>query len=145
MFCEQCGTKIEKNTQFCQNCGKKLGDSPVVSVEQENIGKNYSPIFWKYFWVGLLLNLFSRGLDSAGSGNGLWILFLVLAGIYIYKFCTEINEAMILIGKKNWWPLGLLALIPFGFWVAFLVVRGKLKPHGMWISEHKSFKMSKKI
>jgi hypothetical protein len=52
---------------------------------------------------------------------------------------------MLSIGKKNWWPLGLLSIIPFGFWIAFLVVRAKLKPHGGWVSKHKSFKMSKGI
>lgn len=25
MYCENCGTKLEKDTQFCQNCGRNVG------------------------------------------------------------------------------------------------------------------------
>ena len=32
MFCEQCGTKIEKDTQFCQNCGQKV--APLLETKQ---------------------------------------------------------------------------------------------------------------
>jgi len=27
MFCEHCGTKNEKNSEFCQNCGRRVGAS----------------------------------------------------------------------------------------------------------------------
>jgi hypothetical protein len=144
MFCSNCGTKIEEGATFCQSCGKATSENKVVENEKKTEVKNYSPVFWKYFWIGVLLNVFSRGVESAG-GEGLWIIFFILAGIYIYKFSATINEAMLSIGKKNWWPLGLLSIIPFGFWIAFLVVRAKLKPHGGWVSKHKSFKMSKGI
>ena len=148
MHCSNCGTKIEEGSAFCQSCGKAINENKVTENKEgqnsENEIKNYSPVFWKYFWIGVLLNVFSRGVEAAG-GEGLWIIFFILAGIYIYKFSATINEAMLSIGKKNWWPLGLLSIIPFGFWVAFLVVRAKLKPHGKWVSKHKSFKMSKGI
>mgnify|MGYP000883694148 CR=1 FL=1 len=148
MHCSNCGTKIEDEASFCQSCGKPTSENKATEGKEDNVSelglKNYSPVFWKYFWIGVLLNVFSRGVESAG-GEGLWIIFFILAGIYIYKFSATINEAMLSIGKKNWWPLGLLSIIPFGFWIAFLVVRAKLKPHGKWVSGHKSFKMSKKI
>ena len=148
MHCSNCGTKIEEGAAFCQSCGKSTSENKVVENKEGNISelglKNYSPVFWKYFWFGVLLNVFSRGVGPAGD-EGLWIIYLILAGTYIYKFSATINEAMLSIGKKNWWPLGLLSIIPFGFWIAFLVVRTKLKPHGKWVSEHKSFKISKKI
>lgn len=144
MHCSNCGTKIEEGAAFCQSCGKTTSEDKVVENDNKAEVKNYSPIFWKYFWIGVLLNIFSRGVE-AGGGEGLWIIFFILAGIYIYKFSATINEAMLSIGKKNWWPLGLLSIIPFGFWIAFLVVRAKLKPHGKWVSKHKSFKMSKGI
>ena len=144
MFCSNCGTKIEEGATFCHSCGKATSENKAVENDKKTEVKNYSPIFWKYFWIGVLLNVFSRGVESAG-GEGLWIIFFILAGVYIYKFSATINEAMLSIGKKNWWPLGLLSIIPFGFWIAFLVVRAKLKPHGGWVSKHKSFKMSKGI
>lgn len=150
MFCPNCGSKTEKDARFCQSCGSKndgfVDDSiKTVSVDQSQteITKNYSPIFWRYFWGGVLLNIFSRGVDSVG-GDGLWIILLILVGIYIYKFSKTINEAMASIGKNNWWPLGLLALIPLGFWIAFLIVRAKLQPYGKWVSNHKSFRLTKK-
>lgn len=146
MFCSNCGTTIEEGAEFCQNCGKPANDKKEVENKNNPTGaieiKNYSSIFWKYFWIGVLLNIFSRGVETAG-GEGLWIIFFILVGIYIYKFSATINEAMLSVGKKNWWPLGLLSIIPFGFWIAFLVVRAKLKPHGKWVSKHKSFKISK--
>lgn len=39
MFCENCGTKLEKDAQFCQNCGRKaVGTSatPDISPKIEN-------------------------------------------------------------------------------------------------------------
>lgn len=30
MFCDNCGTKLEKDTQFCQNCGRKIGNGSVA-------------------------------------------------------------------------------------------------------------------
>jgi len=30
MFCENCGTKLEKDTQFCQSCGRKVGDVSIT-------------------------------------------------------------------------------------------------------------------
>lgn len=30
MFCENCGTKLEKDVQFCQNCGRKIGEVSTV-------------------------------------------------------------------------------------------------------------------
>lgn len=148
MFCSNCGTKVEDGAVFCQSCGKPTSENKVANNKDggssEARVKNYSPIFWKYFWVGLLLNIFSRGAETAG-GEGLWVIFFILAGIYIYKFSATINEAMLSIGRKNWWPLGLLSIIPFGFWVAFFIVMAKLKQHGKWVSRHKSFKMSKGV
>ena len=67
--------------------------------------KNYSPVFWKYFWIGVLLNIISRGVEGAG-GEIFWVVFLILAGIYVYKFSTTINEAMLSIGKKTGGHLG---------------------------------------
>jgi hypothetical protein len=146
MFCSNCGTKVEDEAAFCQSCGKRIPGDKTVKIEgnysSEEAIKNYSPVFWRYFWVGVLLNIFSRGIEVAGS-EGFWVIFLILAVIYVYKFSAIINEAMLSIGRKNWWPLGLLSFIPFGFWVAFLIVRAKLKPHGKWVSKHRSFKMSK--
>ena len=40
MFCEHCGTKLEKDAQFCQNCGKSTTAetaSTVASVNSQNI------------------------------------------------------------------------------------------------------------
>lgn len=146
MHCSSCGTKIEKEATFCQGCGNPTGKNKAVNDRDNHSSnqevKNYNPIFWKYFWVGFLLNIFSRGAELAES-EGFWIILFIFVGIYIYKFSATINEAMLSIGKKNWWPLGLLSIIPFGFWIAFLIVRAKLKPHGKWVSKHRSFKMSK--
>lgn len=32
MYCEHCGTKIEKDAQFCQNCGKSVSGAHAVSA-----------------------------------------------------------------------------------------------------------------
>lgn len=32
MFCEHCGTKLEKDAQFCQNCGKSISAGAVVTT-----------------------------------------------------------------------------------------------------------------
>ncbi len=135
-FCSNCGNPTSSDSKFCQHCGKTIGQP----VDIDKNAKNYSPIFWNYFGIGVLLNIFGR---ATGEGTGILIIYILVFVIYIYRFSVEINEAMASIGKKNWWPLGLLSLIPFGFWVAFLVVRSKLKPHGMWISKNKSFKLTK--
>src|ERR1035437_10775772 len=35
MFCEHCGTKIDKDTKFCHSCGKKVGTTS--NTESNNI------------------------------------------------------------------------------------------------------------
>lgn len=93
--------------------------------------KTYSSIFWKYFGLSILLHIISAVLEVINV-DFLWPIYLTAVAIYMYFFCKMINEAMLSIGKKNWWPLGLLILIPFGFWIVFFIIRSQLKPHGKW-------------
>jgi len=133
MFCKHCGKPIGDEDKFCPYCGSpiKEAESPEVRLteepKEEKI-KTYSSIFWKYFGILILANILI-GIFEVLKIPIFWIIVL---GVYIYFFCRIVNEAMLSIGKKNWWPLGLLVLIPFGFWVVFFVVRSKLKPHGRW-------------
>ena len=146
MYCANCGTKNRDGASFCQKCGSSINKASNELAPEEISATsgitNYSPIFWKYFGLGVLLTIGARAIELSENDN-LWIVYLILFGIYVYMFCKTINEAMLSIGKKNWWPLGLLTIIPFGFWIAFLIVRAKLKPHGKWVSEHKSFRLTK--
>ncbi len=146
MYCSNCGTKNRDEASFCQKCGSSIKKAGVEAAPENKSTipevPNYSPIFWKYFGFGVLLTIGARAIELSENDN-LWIVYLILFGIYVYKFCKTINDAMLSIGKKNWWPLGLLTIIPFGFWIAFLIVRAKLKPHGKWVSQHKSFRLTK--
>lgn len=148
MFCSSCGKESVDGSSFCQNCGAKFASKhqPInsISTTADNTAskKNYSPIFWKYFGVGVLISLWASAMGDFDSPV-LGLLLLVVCVLYVYGFCKTINEAMAHIGKKNWWPLGLLSLVPFGFWVVFFIVRSKLLPHGLWISQHKSFRLTK--
>jgi len=133
MFCRYCGKKIDETSNFCPYCGRKLKEILTLKEKesQESEIKTYSSEFWKYFWIGIALSIFAGVLEASHS-DFLAILYLIALVIYIYSFCKMVNEAMLSIGKKNWWPLGLLSLIPFGFWIVFFVVRAQLKPHGRW-------------
>ena len=133
MFCKHCGKEINKTNKFCPYCGGRIEEIAISEREipQKSEIKTYSSIFWKYFGVLFLLSICASVLGLADVGF-LWILYLILIVIYTYSFCKMVNEAMLSIGKKNWWLLGLLVLIPIGFWIVFFVVRDQLKPHGKW-------------
>jgi len=147
MFCIYCGKQIDTTSKFCPHCGKKI-EKPDISETKsiqkpiEEQKKTYGPIFWKYFWIAFLLNIIAEISEEVESGL-FSLLYLLILGVYVYFFCKMINEAMLSIRKKDWWPLGLLVLIPFGFWITFFVVRAQLKPRGRWNDERKSFKLSK--
>jgi len=133
MFCKHCGKPIGDEDKFCPYCGSpiKEAESPEVRLteepKEEKI-KTYSSIFWKYFGILILANI----LIGVFEALEIPIFWIIVLGVYTYFFCRMVNEAMLSIGKKNWWPLGLLVLIPLGFWIVFFVVRSQLKPHGRW-------------
>lgn len=131
MFCRHCGKKVDPESKFCPYCGGQVKEMPKGETPQKPEIKTYSSTFWKYFGFGILLGIISAVLEVVDM-DFLWVLYLTAVAVYIYFFCKTINEAMLSIGKKNWWPLGLLNLIPLGFWIVFFVVRAQLKPHGKW-------------
>lgn len=135
MFCENCGIRTIEGSKFCQSCGHKVADQSSESIQNPVVigSKNYRPIFLNYFAAAILLGLLGKGSED----DTVFIIWAILFCVFVYSFCRTIHKAMTSIGKKNYWPLGLLAIIPFGFLIAFFVVRGKLKPHGMWFRKNK--------
>jgi len=132
MFCKHCGKQIDETSKFCPYCGGRIREIPIPEeIPQKPEIKTYSSIFWRYFGLSILLGIISAVLEVINV-DFLWVLYLTAVAVYMYFFCKMINEAMSSIGKKNWWPLGLLNLIPLGFWIVFFVVRAQLKPHGKW-------------
>ncbi len=133
MFCKHCGKQINSEDKFCPHCGDLVqvdGSSeakPATRQEEAKI-KTYSSSFWKYFGILILINIII-GIFQALGTSIYWMI--VLVG-YVYFFCKMVNEAMLSIGKKNWWPLGLLVVIPLGFWIVFFSVRSQLKSRGKW-------------
>lgn len=126
MFCKHCGKVIKPDDNFCPYCGK-----PAVAEEkiiQKPKIKTYSSTFWKYFGMLILTNV----LIGIFEFLEMPIFWIIILGVYTYFFCQMVNEAMLSIGKKGWWPLGLLVLIPFGFWITFFIVRAQLKLYGKW-------------
>ncbi len=44
MFCDNCGTKIDKGAEFCQNCGRKASTSSVASPVAPHVDATATPI-----------------------------------------------------------------------------------------------------
>jgi len=134
MYCKFCGKSIDQSSIFCPSCGKNINETMVNAVEipkpeDKDNQRNYSSLFWKYFWLSALI----YALGSVSSINStLAVVYLIVLILFVVSFCRSINKAMQSVGKRNWWPLGLLIIIPFGFWITFFVVRHHLKPAGKW-------------
>ncbi len=62
MFCEKCGTHLEKNTQFCPNCGAKTGNRMSLEKTDSSSPKKKSAMI---------------------IGAGVVILLLVVTGIFL--------------------------------------------------------------
>lgn len=74
-FCENCGTELADNAQFCSNCGNK------VNTFQKSIHKN--------IYLALILTFIVTGLGSIYAGNvkkGLILLVARVASIVIGVF-----------------------------------------------------------
>lgn len=135
MFCKQCGKEINQNSKFCANCGTSIdsvNSCPSLNtgsqrVEQE--AKTYGSSFWKYFLLSFLVIMMSGVAEINAILSAAYLIFLIL---FLVSFCKFINQAMLSVGKKNWWPLGLLILLPLGFCITYFVVRHHLKPAGKW-------------
>lgn len=77
MFCPNCGKKISKNSNICQNCGSELFEKPIKEVSQsENLSSTSRRIstgtstntasivkivFGIIFFIAGLVSLLSRG------------------------------------------------------------------------------------
>ena len=138
MNCKKCGHQIEENIDVCNYCGvsqkEQIPAIPSPAIGKPIAAKTYSSIFWKYFLALFLIGLISlAALMIFNDRNN--IIYWGLTFAATYWFCRSIETAMRSIGKNNWWPIGLLGLLPFGFWVAYFVVRHQLKPLGKWGSD----------
>lgn len=134
MNCKKCNNQIQENAEICDYCGTSQKEqTPVISapVAEKLAGtKTYSSIFWKYFLIILLIGMIGAVVGTMINDHNIVYWTLMVAATY--WFCQAVENAMRSIGKKNWWPVGLLGLIPLGFWVAYFVVRNQLKPRGKW-------------
>ncbi|HBI34228.1 MAG TPA: hypothetical protein DEA43_04795 [Candidatus Moranbacteria bacterium] len=116
-------------------------------MEQENPKKrNYRSVFWNLFGVGVLISLVANALPSFNLSNGISLLvnlFLFIALIIIFVLWVKyFNEAWKAVGKKYGWAVGLLALIPFGVFVAIGLASKYLKGTEYWgKKEYESFKL----
>ena len=127
-----------QGAKFCKECGEQIRHNTPIDATENRVNpsvKNYAPIFWKLFGIGILVNISSKILFSTETDAGL-IFGLFIIAAYLYAICKAINDAMLAVGKRNWWPLGLLAIIPFGYLIAVYIVRRKLKPNKMWVSKY---------
>ncbi|MDD2753658.1 MAG: zinc-ribbon domain-containing protein [Candidatus Portnoybacteria bacterium] len=133
-FCANCGAPVNQTDVFCKKCGAKLKKENPPSVPKEKPTEEheeYSKTFFRLFLWGIVLNIFLSACNAFNSGL-LWLTALAALGYYVYIFCQTTEKAMQSIGKKNWWPLGLLVLVPFGFWIAYFVIRHQLKKQNRW-------------
>jgi len=145
MQCSSCSKKINPKEAFCPHCGTRTGlhspndpgfsqvprEPSLARDEGTDKGRKYKPLFVKLFWFGVAVHIFAGVADIVGDEIVDLLLFTAIT-FFIYKVCMAINNAMVSIGKKHWWPLGLLSLIPIGVVVVFYVMRSKLKPHDKW-------------
>lgn len=96
MFCQNCGTQIESNAKFCNNCGKLATDTTKSNVDVEkfkktikNTGESCYAIGWVtiglnvaiYLWSILDKNFSEFGL-SAPSSVGL-VLMVITASVFV--------------------------------------------------------------
>ena len=129
---------------FCPACGASAKDALVAGVPASvpsaaaaapaggtpaTDNTAYGSLFWKYFWLSVGVNV----IGNVGRAFPAAYIFYIIALIYFeIFFCRAVGRAMLAAGKKNWWPLGLLAIVPFGFWITFFVARHHLKRAGKW-------------
>lgn len=109
MFCENCGTELDKEAAFCHNCGKRLeNNSPKNDIPQNLIG------FSDMYRDPSILEAARKNKKS--SIGCMWILVIVpLAGFFLAGLLVdelEMNEALIIGGGISFVML-LINLIGF--------------------------------
>lgn len=102
--------------------------------------KNYKNVFYGLFAIGLLLNLTVYLIKPADATLNFGILILQL--VVVFLWCKTFNEAWKIMGKKNGWLIGLLALIPYGVILCLLIAERSLSKAGYWKGGG-SFRLSK--
>lgn len=138
MYCSNCGKENKESANYCVGCGSPLhlyrreAETP---TDIQGGAKNYARDFWLLFLIGILVGVATKVLFGLETWPSV-ILALAIEVAFVYAFASKINEAMKAIGRRHWWWLGLLALIPFGMLIALLIVRAKLRPYNMWLSKY---------
>lgn len=108
--------------------------------------KNYRSIFWNLFGFGVLIYLVANSLTAFNLSKAVnllvsLILFIALMVVFVL-WVKYFNEAWKAVGKKYGWAVGLLALIPFGAFVAIGLASKYLKGTEYWgKKEYESFKL----
>ena len=101
MYCENCGTKIEKDAQFCQNCGTTLGEiKQAKPIDEESVKKHKSNSNVGV-GVGLLVSAIGGSMESDFGG----VLAILGYGMFIWG-CVEYAEY-----KGYGWKTGLLGIL----------------------------------
>lgn len=93
---------------------------------------NASANFLKFYLWLLLFEIVILGYLVVTGDAVFLYAFIAIKIVAVGYFCMIINESMVSVGKKHGWPLGLLVIIPFGFWAAYLIVRRQLALSGKW-------------
>ena len=105
MFCSKCGTELQDGTQFCHNCGNKVGEAnqpvspkevkvildPSEVVPQKKVADSSTSFSGQGSNIGLILIIVSIIIDLVGLVSGFipitiigTVLFVV--GILIRMF-----------------------------------------------------------
>src|SRR5437762_2595831 len=101
--------------------------------------KDYSPSFWYLFTIGYTLDIIGWAIGiniQSIQTSHLHQLVIFCALIWMICFITMTNDAFGAIGKSRGWLVGSLCIIPFAFWLPFLIVRHYLRPRGLWIASN---------
>lgn len=110
MFCAKCGTSLQDGTQFCHNCGNKVGSiapqaeetevkvvlDPAEAVPQKSApdssksfagqGKTFGLILMMISIIGDVVALFAIGFDAfIPITIGATVLFVI--GYFMRMFC----------------------------------------------------------
>lgn len=83
MYCTKCGKKNEKDTVFCNYCGKQIMEEEKFNYTVEKTAKN-NPLAIAGFVVGLISNTF--GMLTIGG-----IVAIILSAIALHKI-KKYNE-----------------------------------------------------
>jgi uncharacterized membrane protein YhaH (DUF805 family) len=112
MFCNNCGAKLDSDSEFCANCGKRVKSDAVKEITEQNpsfvprdergwfvrfyqgrLGRKYW-IFGNIFWFFILIIFIAIGallLTSNNNNSDLFTWFFLVAIIIFYYLTLSLS------------------------------------------------------